>query len=378
MPVTIDSTRRTEPPLSLYERRGLSIEKKLVQVTTTEKPVLRRNSSIRELRQFFLHKIPDKLFKRSNSSTSCLPSSLPLTTSIPVDYHSSFSPTDHKFSFDANNDMKCTHPSTINSTADRTVKSDKAAQQPPPVPTKDQTPSASIMGRIGWTPELSPVSFQPTLSVEISPLSPPSSPPPSRSQNLQGFRRKLSFRSSHSTTDLPDTQSLPRRPSSSKYPLSTRPQTRGHERRRSKYLNDPTVLSMLDRKFEEALELGFTSPPPTPRRTPSPHYESKRSPLAPSVDGTTIVETLEEEEEEDDIFTRPTPNLALPTLKELDDGDIKETTGDVMTLRLTLTPATCLTEVDETLPLEVSGGLGKRMSGLGRILSRTRSRKVRI
>ena len=135
---------------------------------------------------------------------------------------------------------------------------------------------------------------------------------------------------------------------------------------------------MLDRNFEEALELGFASPPPTPQnRSPSPNAEVKRSPITPSVDGTTIVEAIQEEDEED-IFSRPTPDLSLPTLKELDDGDIKETTGDVMTLRLTLTPATCLTEVDETLPLEVSGGLGKRMSGLGRILSRTRSRKVRI
>jgi hypothetical protein len=132
---------------------------------------------------------------------------------------------------------------------------------------------------------------------------------------------------------------------------------------------------MLDRNFEEALALGFSSPPPTPiNRTPSPMSDSKRiSPIA-SMDGTTITE-----EEEEDIWARPTPNLALPTLKELDDGEWKEGPGDVMTLRLTLTPATCLTEVEENFPLDTSGGLGKGMkSGFGKILGRARSRKVRI
>ena len=136
---------------------------------------------------------------------------------------------------------------------------------------------------------------------------------------------------------------------------------------------------MLDRNFEEALELGFASPPPTPKnRSPSPNADLKRSPITPSVDGTTVVETIQEEEDEEDIFSRPTPDLALPTLKELDDGEWRDGQGNVMTLRLTLTPATCLTEVEEDFPVESSGGLGKRMSGLGRILSRTRSRRVRI
>jgi hypothetical protein len=135
---------------------------------------------------------------------------------------------------------------------------------------------------------------------------------------------------------------------------------------------------MLDRNFEEALHLGFTSPPPTPnKRSPSPIAETKRfSPISPSMDGTTIAE-----EDEEDIFTRPTPNLALPTLKELDDGEWKDSTGDVMTLRLTLTPATCLTEVEENFSLDTSSGLGKGMkSGFGKILgrARSRSRKVRI
>lgn len=135
---------------------------------------------------------------------------------------------------------------------------------------------------------------------------------------------------------------------------------------------------MLDRNFEEALELGFSSPPPTPHnRSPSPSADAKRSPTTPSVDGTTVVETIQEEDEED-IFSRPTPDLALPTLKELDDGEWKDGQGNVMTLRLTLTPATCLTEVEEDFSVESSGGLGKRMSGLGRILGRTRSRRVRI
>jgi hypothetical protein len=88
-------------------------------------------------------------------------------------------------------------------------------------------------------------------------------------------------------------------------------------------------------------------------------------------DESTIVE-----EDEEDIFTRPSPDLKLPTLKELDDGEMSGL-GDVMTLRLTLTPATCLTEVEEDLEVVERGGLGKRMSGLGRIL-RTRSRRVKI
>jgi hypothetical protein len=136
---------------------------------------------------------------------------------------------------------------------------------------------------------------------------------------------------------------------------------------------------MLDRKFEEALELGFVSPPPTPHnRSPSPNLELKRSPLAPSVDGTTVVDTIQEDEEEEDIFSRPTPDLALPTLKELDDGEWKDSQGNVMTLRLTLTPATCLTEVEQEFSLETTSELRKRMSGLGRMLRRARSSKVRI
>jgi hypothetical protein len=129
---------------------------------------------------------------------------------------------------------------------------------------------------------------------------------------------------------------------------------------------------MLDRKFEEALELGFTSPPPTPHRTPSPVMHTPTTLVSAfGEDGSTIVE-----EDEEDIFTRPSPDLKLPTLKELDDGEMSGL-GDVMTLRLTLTPATCLTEVEEDLEVVERGGLGKRMSGLGRIL-RTRSRRVKI
>jgi hypothetical protein len=190
------------------------------------------------------------------------------------------------------------------------------------------------------------------------------------------FRRKFSLRSSLLPIHSANSQKPAPRPNTSTHSqksLST------HERRRSKYLNDPTVLSMLDRNFEEALERGFSSPPPTPHNiSPSlPDMESKRSPVTPSVDGTTIVETIQEEEEED-IFSRPSPDLALPTLKELDDGEWTDGQGNVMTLRLTLTPATCLTEVEEAMTVESTGRLGKRMSGLGRILSRTRSRKVKI
>lgn len=81
------------------------------------------------------------------------------------------------------------------------------------------------------------------------------------------------------------------------------------------------------------------------------------------------------EEEEEDIFSRPSPDLKLPTLKELEDGEVG--VGDGMTLRLTLTPANCLTEVEEDLEVVERSGLGKRMSGLGRIL-RTRSRRIKI
>jgi hypothetical protein len=91
------------------------------------------------------------------------------------------------------------------------------------------------------------------------------------------------------------------------------------------------------------------------------------------MDGTTIAEVDEEDEDEVDFFSRPSPNLALPTLKELDDGDVwRDGAGDVMTLRLTLTPATCLTEVEENFPMESTGVMSKRMSGFGRILGRTR------
>jgi len=85
----------------------------------------------------------------------------------------------------------------------------------------------------------------------------------------------------------------------------------------------------------------------------------------------------------DDIFST-SPNLTLPTLRELDGetGAIAgKEEGEGMTLRLTLTPATALVEGEEEVMLE-SGtpGLGKRMSSLGRILSRgrSRSRKVKI
>jgi hypothetical protein len=189
------------------------------------------------------------------------------------------------------------------------------------------------------------------------------------------MRRKLSFRNSIQSLNFP---SIPARQPAPSIRSTTGSQhsPTSHERRRSKYLNDPTVLSMLDRNFEEALELGFSSPPPTPiNRSPSPNLDGKRiSPISSSINRNTIAE-----EEEEDIFTRPTPNLALPTLKELDDGEWMESSGDVMTLRLTLTPAACLTEVEENFPLDTSTGLGKGMkSGFGKILGRARSRKVRI
>jgi hypothetical protein len=231
--------------------------------------------------------------------------------------------------------------------------------------TKDRTIRETTVTKDGmeWSPEFTEISFNPTLSVDITPLSPPNSPPPSRSSNISTtFRRNFSLRNV-----LPNnhrhSQILTQPPTT----LSQR-----HERRRSKYLNDPSVLSLLDRKFEEALELGFTSPPPTPHRTPSPVHSQFHTP-------TTLVSTFDEgtivEEEEEDIFSRPSPDLKLPTLKELEDGEVG--VGDGMTLRLTLTPANCLTEVEEDLEVVERSGLGKRMSGLGRIL-RTRSRRIKI
>jgi hypothetical protein len=151
-----------------------------------------------------------------------------------------------------------------------------------------------------------------------------------------------------------------------------------HERRQSKYLNDPSVLRMLDRSFEEALERGFPLLPPTPQnRSPSlPDLDTKQSPMTPSVEGITIAEKTIEGEEDDDIFSRPSPDLALPTLKELDNEEWKDGQDNVMTLRLTLTPATCLPENEEEMVVESK--LGKRTSGLGRILSPTRYRKEKI
>ena len=309
---------------------------------TAKAPTVRRRSSIREI---VFQKIPEKLFKKSNQSEIILPT----ITNIP--------PPEQKQSLDI--DMRRSRPMAITTSTET---------EPSAVPPKTPSPT----GRLDWAPEFSPVSFSPTLSVDITPLSPPSSPPPSRSRNLSSFRRRISLRG----TPRPLQPITPSRPTSKSSIAQNSPKT--HERRRSKYLNDPTVLSMLDRNFEEALELGFSSPPPTPHnRSPSPSADAKRSPTTPSVDGTTVVETIQEEDEED-IFSRPTPDLALPTLKELDDGEWKDGQGNVMTLRLTLTPATCLTEVEEDFSVESSGGLGKRMSGLGRILGRTRSRKVRI
>lgn len=303
----------------------------------TKEAGVRRRSSIREI---IFQKIPEKLFKKPNQSE------IFFSTNIP--------PSQQKQPLDI--DMKRSRPMAI------------SASKETAIPLKNPSPT----GRPDWAPEFSPVSFSPTLSVDITPLSPPSSPPPSRSKNLSSFRRRISLRGA-SISLKPITSSRPASKSS-----ITQSSPKIHERRRSKYLNDPSVLSMLDRNFEEALELGFSSPPPTPQnRSPSPNPEGKRSPITPSVGGITVVEAIQEEEEED-IFSRPAPDLALPTLKELDDGEWKDGQGNVMTLRLTLTPATCLTEVEEEFSVQSSSGLGKRMSGLGRILGRTRSRKIRI
>jgi hypothetical protein len=136
------------------------------------------------------------------------------------------------------------------------------------------------------------------------------------------------------------------------------------------------------RNFEEALELGFTSPPPTPHtRSPSPNVIDKFLAITPvSVDGTTVVEPIQEEEEDDeDYFAKPTPDLALRPLKELEEpSEWKDLEGNLMTLRLTLTPAACLTEMDGEIVTPDSSPMNKRMSGIGRLLSRTRSRKVKI
>jgi len=75
---------------------------------------------------------------------------------------------------------------------------------------------------------------------------------------------------------------------------------------------------------------------------------------------------------EEEYFDQPAPNLRLPTLKELDDGDFGS--EDVMTLRVTLTPAAACGTEEFEFPVEK---VGKRMSGFGKLL-RSRSRKVRI
>lgn len=318
----------------------------IVEKTAT----LRRSPSLREFRHLIIHRIPQKLFKRPNQSETCLPVSI----SAPV-------PDDNNKSLDTNSGP------TPTVTASSPPAATASASPPTTSPPKDRGRQPSV--QMDWAPDLTPVSFKPELTVEIGPISPPTSLPHRPSRNFTNFRRKLSFRSAPSSPQTPTAPS--RQPSLSKYSVSGHSSNRTHERRRSKYLNDPVVLSMLDRKFEDALELGF-SPPATPQnRSPSPHYETGKSPITPSMDGTTIIE----EEEDEDFFSRPTPNLTLPTLKELEDGELKEGTGEVMTLRLTLTPATCLTEVEREFPLEPTV---KRMSGLGRILGRTRSMKVRI
>jgi hypothetical protein len=354
--------------VGLGERSGVKLTRTGSTLGDDSVRDLRRTTSIRELRQFFMQTIPDKLqlFRKNNLSTSVLLESA--TTPVGGDQVKTV---EDKGLTASDVEMK----SPVSAVITDPIEPIGVDTRGNTLPSQDQLPEQkSAMSRLDWTPELSPVSFKPTLSVEISPLSPPvsPSPPPSRSRNFQEIKRKLSFRSNPSDSES-------RRPTSAKkYVASSVRSQNGHERRRSKYLNDPSVLSLLDRKFEEALELGFTSPPATPR-SPSPPHEKARSPITPSVDGTTLVEVIEEEEEEEDIFTRPTPNLTLPTLRELDDGEWTGGAGEVMTLRLTLTPATCLTEVDEALPMEVTGGgLSRRMSGLGRILSRTRSKRGKI
>ena len=221
-----------------------------------------------------------------------------------------------------------------------------------------------------WTPEFSPISFTPTLSVDLTPISAHSPAPPRSSARLSIIGRRISIRNSLPVRIPDDSPKCP----SSRHSVSQSYQGKSgtHERRRSKYLNDPAVYSMLDRTFEDALELGFVSPHPSSKRPQSAYSEMKLSPLTPSVDGTTIVEDEVESETEDDIFSRPTPDLGLPTLKELDDVDCLEQQDNVMTLRLTLTPATCLTEVEQDLPLETTSELRRRMNSLGRLIRRTK------
>ena len=332
--------------------------------STAEKVGIRRYPSYRDFKQLVLQRIPERIFKRSSQSDIFSPVSSP---PIPIYVPPPLTKTDEP-KLPTEDNMKSRSGEIVDS-----VRVDQTSFSSSPHNRNHDTSNINM----DWAPDLSPVAFSPTLSVEVTPLSQPIAlqSPPSRSRNFSSFRRKLSLRSVSSLQSIDPTRAT----SVSRQPTQNRPQTsptRGHERRKSKYLNDPTVLSLLDRKFEEALELGFNSPPETPDHTqfPSPNLESKRDSPLISVDGTTIVE----EEEEDDFFSRPTPNLTLPTLKELDDS--KERNGDVMTLRLTLTPATCLTEVEENLTVESNTGLGKRMSGLGGIfgLGRTRSRKIKF
>jgi len=315
---------------------------------------LRKSSSIRELRDR-VFQLPEKLFRRPNQSEIALPQQKQRHESGLPD------PPHVKEELTAT-EMKRSRPMVINpTTKDKSTSHSIASHSMP----------STTVNPAGWALDFAPVSFSPTLSVEITPLSPPGSPPPSRSNTFYSFRRKLSLRSP---------TSAPSRP-----PTSNASSHKGfaHERRQSKYLNDPTVVSMLStRNFEEALELGFTSPPPTPQnRSPSPIVVDKFTPITPiSVDGTTIVEPILEEEEDEDYFAKPMPDLALRPLKELEEGpECKDVTeGNLMTLRLTLTPAACLTEMDgEFMPPE-SSPMSKRMSGIGRLLSRTRSRKVKI
>jgi len=124
--------------------------------------------------------------------------------------------------------------------------------------------------------------------------------------------------------------------------------------------------------------MGFTSPPQTPIRVPSPGHSSlQKSPFRVSFDNTIIEESNEMTAAETDIFTT-SPNLTLPTLSELEGDTATGVEGEGMTLRLTLTPATALVDGEEEVMLESATGLGKRMSSLGRILSRSRSRSRKV
>src|SRR5579862_4979626 len=144
---------RLDPSPSLAERRsekrlGLISVTATTTSTATDKPgaILRRSSSIRELRHLLLHKLPDKLFKKSYPSYT----STPTATFPPLSPHNNNYPEvlhenglEPEITPDASM-KRINHPPTVPSKDE----DGNAVDGPPPVPPKDTT--STTMARLAW------------------------------------------------------------------------------------------------------------------------------------------------------------------------------------------------------------------------------------